>query len=71
MAKRSRLAPKKIEQLVIIKDNNECLQEIFGENVNEDQEDDHDYVFKKIKIDVNGGQVEAGGELGWVWRMWT
>ena len=47
-AKRSRLSPKKIEELVLIKDNNDRLQEILGE---EDPGDDST-VFDKIKMDV-------------------
>ena len=47
----------KIEQLVLIKDNNDRLQEILGE---EDPGDDST-VFDKIKMDV--GDVRENGAL--------
>ena len=56
-AKRSRLSPQKIEQLVLIKDNNERLKEILGE---ENPGDDSN-VFDKIKMDIK--DVRENGAL--------
>ena len=49
----------KIEQLVLIKDNNDRLQEILGE----DDPGDDSMVFDKIKMDVTDGLSDGDDDV--------